>query len=775
MRAREPEMRSMAAADRRGRWILWLIWLLAGLALLLSLVRGTVVNGRITPIADGATTWCHGGFQMDGVYPETDGTVLPAQLRRMGSWINGDGWRGDAETAWLPLGNRAVTVFVAGYPQHPGCGLWAEFRRSDGSVARVACPLGDPRETWQGWRLRAPSDATALRLVAQDHASDNAGWLAFTEPVITADSFNAAFMAAQVFTTIALTFVLVWGPGLLCLRLNLTMEVRTAILFGAGPFILVLLGLVIWAVGGAIRPHYVAFVAVAGLWGALGIGFWRSPPSLRGEMAIALLVSMLVVIATAAKASYSGGPEGELYGGTISRTLEVGDRSDARISFHVVQTVGRHFAPWNPAAEAYFSPWTFFSRGPLAGLAAAPVSMATSGRPPASMPDQAWTPFDTTGFAAYRIVLMTLASGVVVALFITLKKFVDDRWALLGTGVFALCPFVVHDVMFTWPKWEATVWVLLAFLFADERRGFAAGLTLAIGFLYHPLAGLWAPWLALWAATRPGTRFRSATTNTLWMGAGFCGLAGAWMLAGKFAPHLSSSTDAGQLGFLSYFRLADYVPADWSSWWHTRWMNFSNTFVPFWLITHHADRLGSVYGPVGWITKFSFSWWNTLPLGMGLLLWAMSLFAAARAVMRFAGAVFVLLVGPALLLVAYWGAHPLGLMRECGHPLFVAIVGMVVLVAARNDGWISRLLAHPVFPWLQVPEQLLMLWLSTWSNPRPASPRFAELDWLYAGVSAAALLGVAWLLARARTGMASAAPCAATAAAAAHLKRAMTG
>jgi hypothetical protein len=86
--------------------------------------------------------------------------------------------------------------------------------------------------------------------------------------------------------------------------------------------------------------------------------------------AIVLGVGALLAGFAVAKANLSYGPIGELYGGKVSRTLEVGGHSDSRISYHVVQMVANHLAPFAPVANAYFAPWSFTSRGPLAGILA---------------------------------------------------------------------------------------------------------------------------------------------------------------------------------------------------------------------------------------------------------------------------------------------------------------------------------------------------------------------------------------------------------------------
>ena len=42
------------------------------------------------------------------------------------------------------------------------------------------------------------------------------------------------------------------------------------------------------------------------------------------------------------------------------------------------------------------------------------------------------------------------------------------------------------------------------------------------------------------------------------------------------------------------------------------------------------------------------------------------------------------LAGGALFIVGYWGMDPLGLLRECGHPLLVAWIALTCVVAARE-------------------------------------------------------------------------------------------
>ncbi len=759
---------------------LQLLWSLGGLALVLPSLRETVVRpGAIVRLLDSSTSWWTGGFEPDSPYFSTTQGALPEGVATLGSSIGGDAWQGRAVTVWTPLSGQAVRVCVAGYPHRPDCTLRAEFRHRDGRLTQRACSIADPHETWLPWDIHPPDDAIALRLVAEDRSSEPGGWLAFSEPFEPAPAFASAFFqAAQIATTLALTLTLLWLPGILLSSRIAASDMRALALLGTGPLLLAFLGLLVWTFDGEINATTLGVAFVATTWLALGAGLWRrneTLDTLDPATARILAVTALVALAAVARASFSGGPDGELYAGTIYRSLAVGDRSDSRIPFHVVQAAAHHLAPTSAETERFFTPWTFFSRGPLAGLVALPITLATAGMPPRDWAAYAWQPFDATGFAAYRIVLIALASSVIVALFAALAPLVGSCWALIAGGLLALSPFGVHDILFTWPKWEATTWILLSFLLAHQRHPAIAGVALAIGFLFHPMSALWAPWLALWAAGRhwtavsPGSVHHPTAAPRRFTLAGvrftvaMAALVLPWMAFGAFSPHLPESTHAGQGGFIEYFRLAEYQPATWANWSRTRWNNFANTFVPLWLfgVNREHSTLSDLFAPSGLLVRFAFSWWNTLPFGAGLALWAVAtttLFIGAR---RFATAMFLFVIGPALLLTAYWGGPSTGLMRECGHPLLAAVIGLTCVALGcssrgnerhRTTDRLAALLAHRAIPWLQLPETFLMLWLTTLLNPRQVGADPSNLDPLYFAINIAALAAAAWLLARGRRG-----------------------
>jgi len=740
------------------------VWAVGGLALLLGFSRdeilGLIPKPRELPRFDGATgrPWVDDSFVAAGAMQEIARGALPRQIHAVSSWLGTDQWQGRAESAWFKANRRTIHVGVAGYPQHAGCKVWAEFRDAAGAIARVPCPLTDPREQWNIWEIKTPPGALAVRVRAEDHATDTCGWVAFSHPFRAWPvSVVAGYQSFQIFTTLALALTLLWGPGLVWCPRNAGAQTRLLFLLGLGPLALVAVGILVWLLGGLITPQVLGATTVTAWWGLLGFSAARrnlSAPWSDAEQRV-LALTAVITLAVVGKSFYSTGPQGELFRGTVSRNFEMADRIDSRYSFYVVQAVSHHWSPVAPAAEKLFAPWTFFSRGPLAGLTVTPVVMATNGRPPTEVPEDRWMPYDTTGFAAYRITMIALAGGVVLALFFALQPLAGDRWAMIAAGLLALSPFGVHEMMFTWPKWAATAWLLASFALIHARRPFAGGLALAAGFLFHPLVLLWTPWLGLWALGRGerSTQAIAAAGAKFSVGAALIVL--PWMTIGALAPHLASTPLPGQVGFLQYWKKADWQPANLESWRRTRWMNFANTFVPLHVClspdSYNHPKLSSAYETSGPLVRFSQVWWNTLPFGLGVWLWALSLAALATAMRTLLAATLLLVVGPALLITAYWGMDPLGLMRECGHPLFVAIIGIACVVAARERGWLRTVLQHRTVPWLQLPETWLMLWLTTLLNPAPPAVDFAQLDWIYFAISLVAFGFAAWLAARGRS------------------------
>jgi hypothetical protein len=754
-----------------------ILWVLAGFAVVLALARdpllGLIPAPRELPRFDGRSgvAWVEGGFGPQFIPPG----LLPPHIHHVSSWVGSDAWQGRSESAWFKANRRLIHVGVAGHPRLPGCSLRAEFQFADGSIRRVACRIPNPNTEWSVWEISTPAGAVAVRIVGEDRSSDALGWIAFSHPFRAWPGWIAAtYQAAQLVATFALVLVLVWAPGLV-LAPRVAPVFRLPVLLGTGPLLLAAAGVLLWSLSPGLPVGPAGTLLVVLAWAALARPFPRACATLLDAdrpLRLAFAVAALVALAAVAKSTYSVGPPGELFRGTVSRNLALGDRIDSRFNYYTVQAAYHGFGPASPQTEGFFYPWTFFSRGPLSGLAAIPVVAATQGLPRDVLPEHRWSPFDRTGFAAYRVTLVVLAGAIVVAVALGLAPVLGPSGALLAAGLVALTPFGVHEVMFTWPKWTATAWSVAAFALAHQRRPALAGLALGVGFLFHPLTLLWAPWIGLWAGFRAWhaasrRRFIALVRAGAACTGGTLVLVGPWMLLGEIMPHLPTTPFAGQSGFVRYWTLADWHIATWETWWRTRWQNFANTFIPLHLVLDPTSfahpKLGSAYEESTRFAKSAQLWWNTLPFGLGLGLWLAGTLAAARALRRTPSIALLFLVVPALFLVAYWGMDPVGLLRECGHPLFVTVIAFLGLETQRPASRLGALVAHPAVPWLQLPETLLMLWLTTLANPQPPAGEHIHLDPFYLALNVLALAAAALLLSRARTALPNLAAPAATA------------
>ena len=361
----------------------------------------------------------------------------------------------------------------------------------------------------------------------------------------------------HVLGTAALAVTLVLGPGIVLRARPRLRRLELGFLPLPGLGLLAATACVAWVLADHVAAWLVCLLILTPILVWMPVSLLRGSPRelLEREERFALLVVGCVFGLAIARALWSLGPLWELYGGTISRTLEVGGRSDSRIPFAVVQLVAHGTAPFSALAASYFSPFDFSSRGPLAGLASAPIVLAAGGRPPVELPNQPWTPFDPQGFMAFRIAAMAFASTAFLSLWTLIRTLGGPRAARFGLLLAATTPFLVHEVWFTWPKLFAASFVLLAAICVIKRYPLRAGLLGGTGYLAHPGALLYVPVLclmALWPLT--GARLRRPQLRQLVLvlaGAAIC-VVGWRVINGS---HYTQS------GFLDYLTQAGWGEA----------------------------------------------------------------------------------------------------------------------------------------------------------------------------------------------------------------------
>lgn len=510
-------------------------------------------------------------------------------------------------------------------------------------------------------------------------------------PDLALDSSKGAQILdlVRVACTVALTLTLLFGPGLIWRGAGGGRSPSLGFLALPGLAIMVLAGIAVWLLGGVADPE-TTFFCVFGPILALLLGclITSGDDDLLDptEHWVLLIVGCALGFAIG-RVLWSQGPEGELYAGGISRTLEVGNRSDSRISFIIPQLVYTHQGPYSPLATSFYAPYNFSSRGPLAGLAASPIVLMSGARPPAALPEYPWQPFDPMGFQAYRLAMMVFASTAFLSLWDLVRRLGSKRAARLALLVAVTTPFLVHEVWFTWPKLFDASFVLLAGICIVERKSLRAGLLLGIGYLMHPAAlvmisgiGL----LALWPLR--GANWRRPDIKAailLAIGVGVSLL--AWRLV--------NGSHYTQNGFTEYLVQAGVqAHPSLGHWLAYRIDSVANTLVPMMLPLFSANSvwINSIYGESPFVIHFFFQYWDGVPFGMGILFFPFLLISLWRAFRRWAWPVIATVVAPFVAFTIYWGASQTGMLRE-GLQSWVLVLVAVVALQQYASG----------FPWLR--------------------------------------------------------------------------
>ncbi|HJQ03137.1 MAG TPA: hypothetical protein VJ851_16190 [Jatrophihabitans sp.] len=498
-------------------------------------------------------------------------------------------------------------------------------------------------------------------------------------------------------TTIAALTLLV-GPGL-ALRALLRRPLPIGFVVWVGAGLLAVLGVLAWALHPVADPRLIVRIGAAVILFALLVGcafitdgvtvLERDERWLAGISALAFLVGL-------ARSVWSVSPTGELYSGTIARTLEVGDRPDSRTSFLTATLISHGYRPFGLVAHLLFYPYSFSDRGPLPGVIATPVVLLSGGMPGSRFPDQAWMPFDQQGFMAYRIIMMLLAVSIVPAGYSLACRVAGVRTGRLAALLLAGTPFVLHEVYYTWPKLAAAALCLLAGYLVLARHPVLAGLTIGLGYLMHPMALLSVPTLLLLGmllARRPGSWPASARRLVGWTAGMLAGL-GAVLVGWR----IGQGSQYTQSKFGVYLRLADNVdhpsPVQWLT---ARAISIGNTLVPLRLpIVDGSSRSINAVGPnntrlhSGTLVHFFFQYWTGLPFGAGIVFFPFLVFVLYRFGVRNPLVFLVTVVVPFAVFACYWGSFTSGLLREGLHT-WVATLLVLAAVQLGDDDAHSRL------------------------------------------------------------------------------------
>lgn len=667
------------------------------------LVTSTFIHSRrvaevvsALPASDpNASTLSGNGFAQNAVYSST---VLPAthgNIKFYGSWLGTDQSVGSVQTAWY----RAIPkffLFIAGYPVHDGNELFIQLQTAQDGVINLPVSADKvPGETWIKKEVVLPASAGAIafRIVAADKSRNAGGWLGFSEPFLISglDRAEDSKELLFVFLEAASTFVMLLSPGLILRQKLLECGRHLSFIWVPAPGIvaLAILGALAWKGPHFLSPVLISRVALSlsALYFAYRFARVRISTFTNAAERRVLLATVVLALIAVGKATYSVGPVGELYANKISRSLEVGSRSDSRISYHVVQLVATRSGANSGLARALFGPWSFSDRGPVAGLTAAPLVLASPVKVTNQIPDQPWSVFDPEGFSAYRIAMIAIASTSLISVFGLAGIFLADQWALFACLVAATAPFIAHETYFTWPKLVAASFVLLAAYCVSKRRCFIAGLSWGVGYLCHPSALMSFPGLvALVVLSAPASanalpharRIRRYLGAWLRLSAGL----GFWLLFWRVA----NAKHFAQTGFLSYFFDADGMAAhSFGTWLRARCGSLLNTLVPLNLFLFHRGNreINSLSGTSPAVVQFFQQYWDTLPFGAGIAFFFCLLRILYSALRDAFAWVFWILIVPLGAFAIYWGGATTGMLREGLHAWFLGLLIFVVVAWKR--------------------------------------------------------------------------------------------
>jgi len=499
---------------------------------------------------------------------------------------------------------------------------------------------------------------------------------------------------ARVACTTALAVVLLFGPGVL-VRLY-GPRIGLAYVPLPGMALLIVAAIFVWLLSASVSPRAIFFAIFVPclalfLFALLTAGpediFDREEQRTLGFCALALGIAI-------GRTIWSLDPDGELYAGSISRTFYPEPRPDSRISYLISELIAHGKGPYSPEATALFSPYNFSSRGPLGGLAAAPIVFMGGGKPPIENPEMPWAPFDEQGFMAFRLATMTYCVTVLLSLWELVRKVAGMNAARFAIILGAATPFLFDELVFTWPKLLAASMVLLGALAIIERRAFLAGLFVGIGYLMHPSAllalaaiGL----LALWPL-RGANWKRPDIKAAILLGIGVAVSLVVWRLV--------NGSHYDQNGFLEYFREAGFeAHPDAAHWIGYRLGSLGNTVVPGMLPIFYAhDHSINVFGGQStWPVHFMFQYWAGLPFGLAIVFFPMLLYSLYKAARRWPWPFFAVVVAPLVLFTAYWGSSITGMLREGMQSWVFALLAVVaVQQAAANFSYLRGTLPRAI-------------------------------------------------------------------------------
>jgi hypothetical protein len=494
-------------------------------------------------------------------------------------------------------------------------------------------------------------------------------------------------LARVVFTT-ALVITLLIGPGLLWRPLT-DRQIGLGFVPLPGFAILAIAGGLVWVLVNPLGQQAAAFLVLGPVLGLmLGALLSADEDLLTPEERRTLLIVGLPLGIAIARSIWSWGPGGELFEAQVSRSLNPEPRSDSRTSYLVAMLVANGQNPYHVTEGLnFFAPYNFSARGPLPGMMSAPLMLLTGAKPGLKGYEQPWMPFDSSGFTAYRIAMMTFSATCYLSVWQLVRRLAGARAARFALVLAVSTPFLIDDLWFTWPKLLAASFVILGAVFLVERKSFRTGLSLSVGYLMHPsaLVGLfWLGPLTAWPIQK-ARLLRPQIKAVVYLALG--------VAIGLIAWRLVNGHHYQQEGFLEYVEQAYPLPHPslWQ-WLQFRFATLADTLVPFYLLAFHAHSTSiNVLGGISpGVIHWFFQYWTSVPFGFGIFFFPLLLWSVYKALRRWPWPVTATVLIPLLLFTIYWGASITGDLREGMQSWVLALIAVIAM-----QQWASG------FPWFR--------------------------------------------------------------------------
>jgi len=459
-------------------------------------------------------------------------------------------------------------------------------------------------------------------------------------------------------------------------------------------------GLLLWVTRA--RSHPLPGVVYLGLNASLALALlaWgppaRPPPVRRSGPGTGWFYGAVVV----AIGAYSVLPlpvSQEFYACSTQQERMVASPPDANIPFVTAAYFHAGYGG-RERSDEYFGPeWSVTSRGPLVPFAIATglnLYRAQLADPPVPMAG-AW-PASGDGYFVARIIGILTNACILLGADALLRSLGvgDGRRRLLALVWLSLAPVTLINVAFLWPKLLAGYFLLLAA--AAVLEGAAAPTVAgwaALGYLSHPVAGLFFPALALlrmrqhYLAAAPGQRWRSARAAGIGLAARVLLFLSPWVAEKVGLRHseafLRDVTGDGN-GFAMAVSLGSWLSARGANLWHT--------FVP--LGFYFSDLMhGWISGPISpflrWLVQYAKTWPAQLGFSFCGIAYTAVFGGFGAAGWRGSTGRFAawFLLPAAVTLVVFWGFSRDGLGRDCLEPLTVLTILWTVACLGRPARW----------------------------------------------------------------------------------------